>query len=171
MRRKAKRWLIATPLGSALFAVLALSPAAAQTYQACYVPKTGVVYRIGTEDTPEECRSDRHVEFSWTDAQAVPPAFAGAEVVYESSGRLPARGSGASIARCPEGKIAIAGGFQFAGSHLMQISANHPVGPGATDGGTGIPGFFGWRVGGRNETEDFNSGLEVWALCVVGGSE
>lgn len=34
---------------------------------ACYVPATGIVYRIKGPDLADECRSPRHVEFSWTD--------------------------------------------------------------------------------------------------------
>jgi hypothetical protein len=53
----------------ALSLSLTTSEAAAQTVlQACYIPNTGVVYRIGLPDTRDECRSPRHVEFSWTDA-------------------------------------------------------------------------------------------------------
>lgn len=38
----------------------------AQTvFHACYVPSTGIVYRI---DQPGECKGKSHVEFSWTDA-------------------------------------------------------------------------------------------------------
>ena len=57
-----------TPIRIATFvAVLALAPAVAQaqsTYYACYVPKTGSVYRVKTADTPAACKQN-HVEFSW----------------------------------------------------------------------------------------------------------
>lgn len=47
------------------------APAHAQTtptvFTFCYMPNVGAVYRIGTPDTPEACRSPKHVEFSWTD--------------------------------------------------------------------------------------------------------
>lgn len=36
-------------------------------FRACYVPKAGIVYRIGVPEAPAACRSDGHVEFSWTD--------------------------------------------------------------------------------------------------------
>lgn len=34
---------------------------------ACYVPAAGIVYRIKGPGLADECRSPRHVEFSWTD--------------------------------------------------------------------------------------------------------
>jgi hypothetical protein len=54
-------------IASAL-AALALLPAAAQaqsTITACYVPKSGSVYRIKVEGTPTKC-AQNHVEFTWT---------------------------------------------------------------------------------------------------------
>lgn len=52
-----------------LSAALGAEKADAQTVlRACFIPKTGVVYRIGVPGAPDECRSDRHIEFSWTDA-------------------------------------------------------------------------------------------------------
>jgi hypothetical protein len=38
-----------------------------EVFRACYAPSSGIVYRIGVPDAPAECRSDGHVEFSWTD--------------------------------------------------------------------------------------------------------
>lgn len=55
--------------------VLVVATAAASTrapaqtvLYACYVPNTGTVYRIKTTNTSETCKSNVHVEFSWTDA-------------------------------------------------------------------------------------------------------
>jgi len=57
------------------FGVLVVAMAAASTrvpaqlvLYACYVPNTGTVYRIKTSDTSEQCKSNSHVQFSWTDA-------------------------------------------------------------------------------------------------------
>jgi hypothetical protein len=48
--------------------VLTTKEAVAQiVLRACYVPNTGIVYRIAVAGAPDECRSSRHVEFSWTD--------------------------------------------------------------------------------------------------------
>ena len=44
------------------------TPASAQTPQllrACYVPKSGTVYRIASADAPASCLKSEHVEFSW----------------------------------------------------------------------------------------------------------
>jgi hypothetical protein len=52
----------------ALSMVLTTKEAVAQiVLRACYVPNTGIVYRIAVAGAPDECRSSRHVEFSWTD--------------------------------------------------------------------------------------------------------
>ncbi|HJS46534.1 MAG TPA: hypothetical protein VJ773_00970 [Gemmatimonadales bacterium] len=51
---------------AALLAALVLMPAAAQaqTFSACYVPKTGSVYRIKVDAAPQKC-GQNHVEFTW----------------------------------------------------------------------------------------------------------
>lgn len=63
----------------ALSAVLAADDAAAQTattpkvFFACYVPGSGVVYRIKEPNLPQRCHGndeERHIEFSWTDGVA-----------------------------------------------------------------------------------------------------
>ena len=38
---------------------------------ACYVPKSGTVYRIKTPSTPAACLSGNHIEFSWNQ-QGIP---------------------------------------------------------------------------------------------------
>ena len=61
----------AAMVGSLLVASMCVSTrgAVAQTVlRACFVPNTGVVYRIAAPGAPDSCRSTRHVEFSWTDA-------------------------------------------------------------------------------------------------------
>lgn len=47
-------------------AALALIPVAAQaqTITACYVPKTGSVYRIQAAGAPDACKTN-HIQFSW----------------------------------------------------------------------------------------------------------
>lgn len=59
-------------LGLLALSALWLVPETAQAQdpeilRACYMPNTGVVYRIDAPDAPAECKSDRHVEFSWID--------------------------------------------------------------------------------------------------------
>lgn len=64
---------------SALMAVglLAAAPdsASAQTVtlEACYVPGSGTVYRINAEGAPDDCRSHRHVRFTWS--TSIPTGF------------------------------------------------------------------------------------------------
>jgi hypothetical protein len=41
---------------------------------ACYVPPTGLVYRIKGPDLPTTCLSENHVEFSWVDGSARGPS-------------------------------------------------------------------------------------------------
>jgi hypothetical protein len=41
------------------------SPQDPSTYHACYIPHSGVVYRIMESDLPDGCRSGNHVQFSW----------------------------------------------------------------------------------------------------------
>ena len=54
-----------------LTAPLLQSMAAAQTlpkvFYACYVPPTGVVYRIKEPGLPKQCLAASHVQFNWTD--------------------------------------------------------------------------------------------------------
>lgn len=59
-------------LGLLALSALWLVPETAQAQdpeilRACYMPNTGVVYRIDAPDAPAECKSDRHIEFSWID--------------------------------------------------------------------------------------------------------
>lgn len=44
----------------------AAQPEEPEVFRACYVPRSGVVYRIGEPDLRSECQR-RHVEFSWNE--------------------------------------------------------------------------------------------------------
>jgi trimeric autotransporter adhesin len=63
---------LGTGVASALLFAVSAQPAAAQANElpplihACYVPNTGTIYRIKTEDTKENCNSNKHIEFSWS---------------------------------------------------------------------------------------------------------
>lgn len=69
--KRSARWVIAAAL-IVLAAALAPSFLSAQsssaTYAACYVPRSGTVYRIKAPNTPSACTKKDHVEFSWTEA-------------------------------------------------------------------------------------------------------
>jgi hypothetical protein len=73
---------------SALVAVGWATPASAQveeevqvTLYACYVPRSGVVYRIREEGLKQDCSSPKHVMFSWNErglpGAAGPPGTVG----------------------------------------------------------------------------------------------
>ena len=167
-----------------VFAILAASPVAAQTYRACYVPNTGVVYRIGTDDTAEACRSNRHVEFSWTDASAV--GVTGYEIV-EAEGPCSFAGNPAlghqcqATAWCPVGKVAIRGGFDSgpntqSSTYTYQWSTkiDRPRFDAATN-------RYGWQfvVQYQQNQEDgtlgglfpeFRGPFTGYAVCVTGGA-
>jgi hypothetical protein len=66
-------------LAAAALVVLLPRGAAAQssaprTLHACYVPVSGVVYRIKAPGLPQECFTSRHVQFTWVDQGAPGPA-------------------------------------------------------------------------------------------------
>lgn len=69
--RRSARWVIVAAL-IVLAAALVPSALSAQsssaTYSACYVPRSGTVYRIKAPNTPSACTKKDHVEFSWTEA-------------------------------------------------------------------------------------------------------
>lgn len=53
--------------------------ATAQTYHACYVPTSGLVYRVQAPGAPPQCKSIEHVAFSWeASGNAGPAGAAGA---------------------------------------------------------------------------------------------
>jgi hypothetical protein len=125
---------------AAAWPCLASEVAAQSTLRACYVPNTGVVYRIGLEDTADECRSPRHVEFSWadgagadhgelgglddddhpqyvTESEVAPSAWAGVQgilgpIVFADIASGESRYL-QTQASCPNGKIPANGGFRI----------------------------------------------------------
>lgn len=96
---------------AALLAALALVPAAAEaqsTITACYVPKTGSVYRIKAAGAPEACKNG-HVEFSWTTSAG---SYGPISTVSTSLTLAPYAQS-IGVAACPAGSVPLSGGFQF----------------------------------------------------------
>ncbi len=69
MSNNTKRILPRLPVvvGFAALALLVFAPEAAQAQEifACYVPSSGVVYRIKEPGLKDECTGKKHVEFSW----------------------------------------------------------------------------------------------------------
>ena len=130
----------------ALLATLVLMPAAAhaQTAQntiltACYVPKSGSVYRIKAEGTPTKCGTN-HVEFSWFESSV--PVFS--TKTYTKSLTIGAGGTLDWIVSCldPQERI-LTGGYGTDGwEPAFDISANRPVMGDALQG---------WRVTFTNQ--------------------
>lgn len=125
----------------ALVAALALAPTVAQaqaatTMTACYVPKTGSVYRIKTDGAPDQCKNS-HVEFSWL----APVVAYGVITTVTEYFTAPAGQLGSGGVDCPAGSVPISGGFVvvdlYSGNFQVRMSANHPQVP-------------GWRVTGFN---------------------
>jgi hypothetical protein len=106
-------------------AAIALPPqAAAQTvYYACYVPRSGAVYRIREYGVPRDCIDPAHVQFKWNEQGPQGPqgpagGLAGYEAIQSPVTPVPA-GSGQIVvtARCPVGKVALGGGYSLGGDN------------------------------------------------------
>jgi hypothetical protein len=113
----------------AMLSLVAVAPKAATAQQtlngettlyACYVPKSGTVYRIKVDGTPTKC-AQNHIEFSWTtggtsssvEIVEVPPVqyiLAAGDFLQKEM-------------QCPEGSIAVSGGF-YAHSDLVKVDAS-----------------------------------------------
>ena len=107
---------------AATLAALILAPAAAQaqsTITACYVPKSGTVYRIKAEGSPNACKSN-HVEFSWETAGMVFTRHEGkSEVVTPNSFEQ-------FTVACDEGEEVVSGGWGTYPNLQVSVSASHP---------------------------------------------
>lgn len=126
---------------AAALSLLALIPIAAEaqtTITACYVPKTGSVYRIKAPDSPQNCKSG-HVEFSWK----APQVTYGTISAVTANFTIQPGTQGGGTAECPAGSVAISGGYipatvaGFSANFQIRMNANHPQVP-------------GWRVSGHN---------------------
>lgn len=143
---------------AALLAALALIPAAAQaqtTITACYVPKTGSVYRIEATGAPEQCKSG-HVEFSWTSPAVTygPITTAGAAITLQPSAE------GGQVAECPAGSVAISGGYLFPVPVFsppdFKVMMNSRTAQGT-----------GWQVYARNNSSVGSISVIVQAYCAT----
>lgn len=112
---------------AAMLAALALIPAAANaqsTITACYVPKTGSVYRIQAPGAPDACKTN-HVQFSWTDA-----ASSGG-TVFTRRAALPVdvvpNEYAMIAAACLAGETAVGGGYFAMPNVEMSVAANGPL--------------------------------------------
>src|SRR5690349_9635389 len=113
---------------AAMFGALGSARAGAQSVlYGCYVPSSGTVYRIKGAGLPDECRSQQHVQFTWslqgpagaqgpagpqgaTGPQGPAGGLSGYQVVESRINALPGPATG-HTAECPTGKRVVGGGF------------------------------------------------------------
>lgn len=103
-----------------------------KVFYACYVPSSGVTYRIKEVDVKQNCSSD-HVMFSWTDGGVAGPqgpkgdpgpqgtpgpkgdpgvsGFTGVEYVLSPPETINPGTSAIVSAKCPAGSKVVSGGF------------------------------------------------------------
>ena len=95
----------------ALLAGLALLPATGSaqttTFHACYVPKSGTVYRIKASSAPSACFKE-HIEFSWETHAA---GLMGYAVRTGAPVQLAVGAATAVRASCAAGEVAVGGGY------------------------------------------------------------
>jgi hypothetical protein len=130
---------------AAALAALALIPGALEaqtTLTACYVPKSGTVYRIKVEGTPTKC-SQNHVEFSWTTGAA----GLSEPTIVQKSFIIPAGQTASESADCPQGSYPMSGGY------VAQLPEGNEVVIHISVSMMSF-GFASWHVGGRNEGTD-----------------
>ena len=132
---------------AAFLAVLALIPAVAQaqTITACYVPKTGSVYRIQAAGAPDTCKPS-HVKFSW---ESAPASIAATEdTTYVLITPIPP-GETAVVQRpCPDAdQRLLSGGFGKMGQEFSEVEVvrSSPFTTG-----------HGWEVVARNNSTLWN---------------
>ena len=135
---------------AAAFALVALLPsvARAQTLTACYVPKSGTVYRIKVDGAPTKC-AQNHVEFTWSatgtpgpqgpqgetgpQGPAGPAGNTGLEIVQRAQREIDPGQSQTVDVTCPTGgKVAIGGGFAMGGgSNGINVHSSEPLADGS----------------------------------------
>lgn len=118
-------------------AALALLPAAAQaqsTITACYVPKTGSVYRTQAPGAPDACKNG-HVEFSWESGAS--PELMLSHTTYTQLVSVPAGETVDYTKACPAGEQLVTGGYvkSGAGAADLEVQGSYPS-----------AGTEGWRV-------------------------
>ena len=144
---------------AALLAVIALIPAAAEaqsTITACYVPKTGSVYRIQAPGAPEACKSS-HVEFSWQ--TGAPSGLAGYQIRGSALTEIGGNSTYSVNSACQSGEVAVGGGYGF----NPAISGVSVTSSGPLVNGTG------WTASIANFTAT-PVFVYVWAVCVQAAS-
>ena len=170
---------------AAALPVAASTPAVAQTtslLHACYVPKSGTVYRIKTANAPAECIKADHVEFSWNE-QGIqgpvgpegpagpsgpsgpageagpvgpqgPSGVSGYEFVESIFRPVPGNTTSDHALRCPGSKRAVGGGYRVETGHdFVRVLWDTPI-----DGG------LGWFLRLNNPNAQTFS-VSLYVLC------
>ena len=118
----------------AAVALAAFAPKAASAQQtlngettlyACYVPKSGTVYRIKVEGTPTKC-AQNHVQFSWTTGGA------SSVQVFEHGRVTIGLLGGESVQQeiaCPAGSTPVSGGFDADPTIVVDRSISYSLDP------------------------------------------
>lgn len=162
------------------------SPLTAQTptiLSACYVPKTGTVYRIDVPNAPGACLKADHVGFSWnqegiqgsqgpagpqgetgptgsqgdtgTAGVQGPSGVSGYEFVASIFRTVPS-GTSTHALNCPGGKRALGGGYRVETGHdFVRVDWDTPI-----DGG------LGWFFRLTNSNAQAFS-ISVYVLCAA----
>lgn len=178
--RTRARWFSLAALGVALV-TLGAAPAGAQSVlYGCYVPSSGTVYRIKGAGLPDECRSQQHVQFTWSvqgptgsqgpvgpqgpqGVQGPAGGLSGHEVITSSINVAPGSVLLGHAADCSTGKRVVGGGF-FAESArtgvLWTIQTSRPGQDPFTQA------WSRWAVEARHNAATQQT-LVVYAVCAA----
>jgi hypothetical protein len=153
----------------------AAQPAPANVLHACYVPKTGSVYRIKVPNTPAQCDTKKgHVEFSWNEQG--PQGAAGAAGPLSGYAIVTAMGPSAGFqlpsyaeAVCPTGTRVIGGGFQTMTSQAGTPGHRTEIRPDIS-APLGIYDLASWREGWAARIVNYTEGgyeavVQAVAIC------
>jgi hypothetical protein len=108
---------------AAVLAALALAPAAAHaqsTITACYVPKTGSVYRVQAVGAPDACKPN-HVEFSWASSG---PTFTKR---WATPVLITPNTFEQAFASCEAGETVVGGGYATFPNLTVSVAVNAPT--------------------------------------------
>lgn len=175
---------LAIALGPVLLAATVLAPRrvaaqAATVLYGCYVPNSGTVYRIKGPGLPNDCRSDTHVQFTWSlqgpqgpqgpqgaqgpqgvQGPAGTPGGVSGRVVVTAEASIGAGQPGFALAKCPTGKKLVGGGgFADTGTQFYWN------GPDGTGGATYTPSDTDWKVGIVNPFAALARSVTAIAIC------
>ena len=102
---------------------------------ACYVPNSGVVYRVNPPGSPgqsadlkDACTGEKHILFSWSQVgpQGV-PGLSGYERVEGATVTVAPNTLQVATAVCPTGKKVLGGGYIFpGGAFSMELTSSRP---------------------------------------------